>query len=232
MTPQRLLWLLYEDPDLAAAIAAPQRELAARECVAPELVLNRSRRATWDESTIAGGIGLLVLEGLLLRRIGVSGTFGAELLGPGDVLRPWQEEGPDGILPQAVQWRVLQQSRLAVLDEPVTRRLARYPELVAELIGRLLVRSQNLSLNLAFVHQPRIERRLHMLLWHLAARWGRVRREGVVLQLPLTHAILADLVAARRPTVSSAFSALVRNGLVEVHSDHWLLVGGPPDERV
>jgi CRP-like cAMP-binding protein len=39
-----------------------------------------------------GGYGLLVLEGLLLRRVGIEGRYGAELLGPGDLLRPWQRD--------------------------------------------------------------------------------------------------------------------------------------------
>ncbi len=54
-----------------------------------------------------------------------------------------------------------------------------------------------------------------MLLWHLADRWGRVRSEGVVLPLRLTHSVLADLVAARRPTVTTSLSELARQELVE-----------------
>ena len=61
---------------------------------------------------------------------------------------------------------------------------------------------------MAIVHQARVDVRLHMLLWHLAARWGRVRSDGTVLRLRLTHAVLADLVAARRPTVTTALSDL------------------------
>ena len=62
---------------------------------------------------------------------------------------------------------------------------------------------------MAIVHQARVDVRLHMLLWHLAARWGRVRSDGTVLRLRLTHAVLADLVAARRPTVTTALSELI-----------------------
>jgi hypothetical protein len=46
----------------------------------------------------------------------------------------------------------------------------------------------------------------------------------------LTHAVLADLVAARRPTVSSAISELVRSGLVQTTGDEWMLFGEPPGE--
>jgi CRP-like cAMP-binding protein len=72
--------------------------------------------------------------------------------------------------------------------------------------------------------------RLHMLLWYLAGRWGRVRGDGVAVPIRLTHAVLADLVAARRPTVTTALSDLARQGLVRAVDDGWLLAGEPPGD--
>jgi CRP-like cAMP-binding protein len=69
-----------------------------------------------------------------------------------------------------------------------------------------------------------------MLLWHLAARWGRVRSDGTVLRLRLTHAVLADLVAARRPTVTTALSDLSRRGLVKTDGETWVLSGDAPGD--
>jgi CRP-like cAMP-binding protein len=83
---------------------------------------------------------------------------------------------------------------------------------------------------MAIVHQARVDVRLHMLLWHLAARWGRVRSDGTVLRLRLTHALLADLVAARRPTVTTALSELSRRGLIKTDGETWVLSGDAPDE--
>jgi CRP-like cAMP-binding protein len=93
-----------------------------------------------------------------------------------------------------------------------------------------LDRSRNLAINMAIIHQARVNVRLLMLLWHLADRWGRVRSEGVVLPLHLTHSVLADLVAARRPTVTSALTELARLGLVIPLDRGWLLSGDPPGE--
>ena len=80
------------------------------------------------------------------------------------------------------------------------------------------------------VHQARVKLRLLMLFWHLADRWGRVGVEGVILPLSLTHSVLADLVAARRPTVTSALSELARDGLMRPYGEGWLLSGEPPGE--
>jgi DNA-binding transcriptional ArsR family regulator len=70
----------------------------------------------------------------------------------------------------------------------------------------------------------RVDQRLLLLFWHFAERWGRVRPEGVVVQLPLTHETLGALIGARRPSVTSALSALAEQGLVEpVERGEWLL---------
>ena len=91
-------------------------------------------------------------------------------------------------------------------------------------------RSRNLAVNMAIVHQARVDVRLQMLLWHLAGRWGRVRSDATVLPLRLTHTLLADLVAARRPTVTSALTDLARRGLIRSHGDSWMLFGEAPVE--
>ncbi|MGH2859836.1 MAG: helix-turn-helix domain-containing protein [Solirubrobacteraceae bacterium] len=222
--------VLDEDPDLAEAVEPGRRARAIEECIAP---VARLPRGGWTpaagDAAIRAGIGLMVLDGLLLRRVGVDGRFGAELLGDGDLIRPWQGEGT-GTLGQTTGWRVLKPTRIALLDEAVAARFAAYPQLTGRLVARALERSRNLAVNMAIVHQARVNVRLHMLFWHLADRWGRVRSEGVALPLRLTHAVLADLVAARRPTVTSALSELSRQGLVVSRGSGWLLSGEPPGE--
>jgi CRP/FNR family transcriptional regulator, cyclic AMP receptor protein len=225
--------ILREDPELAEVIPDAQRARAAEECVAPTRSVKRGRWTPEEEAADwvgPGGIGLLVLEGLLVRRVGVDDRFGAELLGEGDLLRPWEGANPDPTLNRTIGWRVLEATRLAVLDGAVAAAMAAYPQLSGGLVARALERSRNLSINMAIIHQSRVNTRLLMLLWHLADRWGRVRSEGVVLPLHLTHSVLADLVAARRPTVTSALSELARHGLVTPRERGWLLHGDPPGE--
>lgn len=222
--------MLREAPELAECIPSQRRERAIAECVAPELHL---APGSWQvEPSLApeGTVGLLVLSGLLIRLVGVDGRRGAELLGEGDLLRPWQPEPDDSTLPLRSAWSVVEPTRLAVLDERFMISASRYPELIGGLLAIAIERTRNFAVQLAIIHQARVDIRLHMLLWHLASRWGRVRTDATVLPLRLTHTVLADLVAARRPTVTSALSRLARLGLVHFDGEVWVLSGGPPGD--
>jgi hypothetical protein len=222
--------VLREDPDLSESIPAQRRHRAIEECTALEMKLPTGRWAGGESSIPEAGIGLLVLEGLLIRRVGVDGRYGAELLGEGDVLRPWQGEDEMPALHTTTGWSVIEPTRVALLDAQFAAQVGRYPELAGRLVGRAVRRSRTLAVNMAIVHHARVDTRLHMLFWHLAGRWGKVRSDGTILPLRLTHTVLAELVAARRPTVSGALSDLARRGLVRLLDEGWLLSGDPPGE--
>ncbi|MGH2868091.1 MAG: Crp/Fnr family transcriptional regulator [Solirubrobacteraceae bacterium] len=219
--------LLAEDPDLAEAIAPELRDAAVEAVVVQEIVFGPGPLRARHLDGVADGLGLLVLSGVMLHRVGVRRRFGAELIGEGDVLRPPYHEG-ESALTLTNDWLVLQPCRVAVLDEDFVRQLAEFPQIAGRLFRRAVERSLQLAVNMAIVHQARVDVRLHMLLWHLAGRWGRVRSDGVMIPLRLTHAVLSDLVAARRPTVTSALSELSRQGMVNSVPGGWLLSGEPP----
>jgi hypothetical protein len=222
--------VLREDAELADAIAPDRREEAIEYCTAREIRMPTGDGVS-ESSPLSDGLGILVLGGVLIRRVGIDGRFGAELLGEGDLLRPWQFETESPTLSLQLGWSIVEPVRLVLLDGEFARRcIGRYPELASPLVGRAMQRARNLAVNMAIVHQARVDVRLHMLLWHLAGRWGKVRSEGTVLRMRLTHSNLADLVAARRPTVTSAISELVRGELVRTSGDEWLLLGEPPNE--
>jgi CRP/FNR family transcriptional regulator, cyclic AMP receptor protein len=222
--------VLADDPDLAEAMSLAQRSEAIEHCLAPAVNLPRGRWEAPQTELTPGGIGLLVLRGLLIRRVSIEDGFGTELLGQGDLLRPWQGEGAESTISRTTGWRVLEDARIAVLDRYAAVRLARYPELTGRLVAKALERSRNLAAATAIAQHNRVEVRLHMLFWHLADRWGRVRPGGVIVPLRLTHAILADLVSARRPSVSTGLALLARQGVVERVGREWLLHGNPPGE--
>src|SRR3954466_16246307 len=192
------------------------------------------RVGSWDAARDAAlardGFGLLVLEGGLVRRGGVEARFGAELLAAGDLLRPWQHDGEAGALPFEMAWRIVAPLRFAVLDRGWAARMAPFPEVAAELVGRALERSRRLATLMAIAQQPRLDQRVWLLFWELADRHGRVHPDGVHIQLRLTHEVISHLVAARRPSVSTALSALASRGILRREGGGWVLSGPPPDE--
>lgn len=223
--------VLGDDPDLAGPLSDDRRAQARQAAVAASLTL---AQGTWDARDVAdaarGGFGLLIGEGLMVRRVGREGRYGAELLTAGDLLRPWEHDGEASTVPFETTWNVLAPARLAVLDLAWARRMAPYPEIGAAIAGRALDRSRRLAVNMAIAQHPRLEVRLEVLLWHLAERLGRVRPDGVHLALPVTHETLGNLVAARRPSVSAALGALGERGVVRRDGDGWVLLGQPPGE--
>lgn len=230
LSARPLCHVLAEDRDLAEALPPSCRLEATESCLAPSLSVPRGHWNGPHEDLVPGGIGLLVLRGLLIRRVSVEGGSGAELLGRGDVLRPWQGQGTASILPLTSGWRVLEQTRFAVLDRTAAARLARYPSLTGRLVAKTLERSRNLAIAVAIARQKRIEVRVHILFWHLADRWGRVVPGGVILPLRLTQFMLGDLVSAHTASVSAGLSALSQQGLLHHSRGQWLLCGDPPWE--
>jgi CRP/FNR family transcriptional regulator, cyclic AMP receptor protein len=227
----RACLILAEDRELAEHLNGERLVAATRECVAQTVDCPAGPWAPREElDGLRIGVGLLILNGLVVRRVGVAGRFGAELLGEGDLLRPWQREDSGATLPRSGKWRMLRDTRIAILDLDFTARAARYPEVVSALVARALRRSRHIAVNMAIVQQPRIDLRLHMLFWEMADRWGTVRQDGVHLPLHLTHSTLADLVAARRPTVTKALGELSDRAAVIWTGEDWLLAGEPPAE--
>ena len=227
-----LISIVDADADLASLLAEPERERARREA------LTRVRHLSvgaWDAASSVEKDrhhrGFLIIDGLLSREVHVLGRQCVELLGDGDVLRPWRWD-PDGSHVHAeVGWMVLEPTRLAVLDHGLVTRMNPWPQLGLELFARGTRRAHSLAVALAIAHHQRVEDRLQLTLWHLAERWGRVSPEGIIVPLPLSHQRLADLVGAHRPSVTTAMGALARAGAVSRREDGvWMLHGDPPAE--
>ena len=199
--------------------------LAARPAVTAVTFEADAGRLTLSDSLIAAssGLGVLVLDGVLAVNVRVGDRIAAELVGAGDLIQPVCEE--DAELTCEIGWRALERMRFAVLDEAFAERVQPWPQINAVLLRRLGRRTRRQSVQRAISAQPRLEVRLALILWHLAARWGRVEPGGIRLSLPLTHQLLGRLIGAERPSVSHALARLAHAGLVTGHGDDWHLHG-------
>jgi len=220
--------VLEADPDLGSVIDKVQWQLAVAASLAPAFELERGPWRFWPRPD-PGALGALLLEGLIVIRINAETRAHIELVGAGDVIGPWVGSGHELTLPSVPTTSVVARARIALLDRRFAIRTARWPEIHAALMHRLIVRARRLSLQSAINALSRIEERLEVTLWELAYRFGRVTPDGIMLDLPLTHSQMAEMVAAQRPSVSTAFTRLQDHGrVVHVARHRWLLLGEPP----
>jgi CRP/FNR family cyclic AMP-dependent transcriptional regulator len=220
------------DPELADLLQPREVERARREAV------TRVRHLSEGEWDVAGALepdvhhrGFMIVDGLMSREVDVLGRRCVELIGPGDVMRPWSWDDEGSHVRAEVGWMVLEPTKLAVLDHELVLRIVPWPQLGVELFNRGTRRAHHLAVALAIAHHPRVEDRILLTLWHLAERWGKVHADGIVVPLPLGHQRLADLVGAHRPSVTTALGNLGRAcRLGRRDNGDWVLHGSPPEQ--
>lgn len=213
------------DPDLLALVDGREASLLRRNVTTQVETVPCGHWLPDNMLPESAHFGFLVLNGAVVRKIPVAGHLGTDLLGPGDILQPWREQ-PSSLDGVRASWQVFQLLNLAVLDEEFLRTIARWPGIVSELAGRLVRRSRYAELRLGIVNRRSVATRVHLLLWHMADRWGT--REGDVLPIDLPQQTLGDLVCATRPRVNGALQELQAKGLVSRRAEGWLLRGAPP----
>ncbi|MHB1568931.1 MAG: hypothetical protein ACYC0H_06975, partial [Solirubrobacteraceae bacterium] len=148
LAQSRRVVLLDIDPDLAEGLDDDEIQAARARTVASVLDLEPP---TWDPMPISrqaesGWLGLLVVEGVLIRRTHLGRRSACELFGPSDLIRPWDTEVEYGGLPLSSDWVVLRNTRVAILDTEFALRTSRWPTINSRIVGRLVQRARNLSL--------------------------------------------------------------------------------------
>jgi len=228
---ESVLQVIAVDPDLATGLPAGELARARREALAAELLVPRG---TWNPGDWFAGhtgmIGLLIVDGLLLREVGVGRRAAAELLGPGDLLRPLDADNPGGSLKVRSSWSALVPTQLVILDRDFAATVGGWPEIIAGLVCRALTRARFSALVLALGTLRQLDDRVLGLLWALADRWGRVRPQGLLVPFALGPGVIAGLLSVSREAVSRTVRDLVAEERLErAAGGCWLLKGQAPD---
>jgi CRP/FNR family cyclic AMP-dependent transcriptional regulator len=222
-----LTHVLAADPSLADDLPADAAEQARLFAVArSQWVAPGPWHPDVEEDERAGHLGLLILEGLVARHARLVENVCIELLGQGDLLRPWQADHSAPFVAGESHWEVLEATHVAVLDRRFTALVGRWPEVVGALAERAVRRSRDMALTLAVAQIPKVEVRVLVLLWHIAGRWGRPDADGFVVPVRLTHDVLARMVTARRPTATIALGRLEKRGVLSRRPDGLLVLHG------
>jgi biotin operon repressor len=168
---------------------------------------------------LAAGVLLVVEEGFVVLRS--SNPLDARSVitcasGPGGIVLP---PSPDEVL------LGLERSVLTILDATARRELLTLPAAAEWILDRLmlaLARKQDASRSMA---PTRHVERVRRTLLQLAQMYGHVAREGVRIDFPVSHALLAEMIASSRETVTRAVDELQRGGFViRSGSTYWLRV--------
>ncbi len=222
--------VLEVEPALCDGLDPRSLPSAARSAAAATWTLSRGR---WQSEPWMfdrrGSLGLMVIEGLIARQLMVGDMEAVELIGPGDVLRPWAEVDREVAQQVNESWIVTRRARLALLDRSFAMSVGAWPEIAANISDRVAMRVGWMALFSAIQGIRRVDDRLLATLWSYSDRWGRVTPDGVLLELELTHRLLAGVIGARRPSVTTALKALEESGALTRRRDRsWLLHGQRP----
>jgi CRP-like cAMP-binding protein len=171
-------------------------------------------------------IGAVVVDGLLTADVRLGDGLSTRLHGPGDVLVC----GDGGSDPPGASWSLSAERRstLALLDDRFRAVQARWPAVAGRLLVEAGEQGRRSLAQQAISQLPRIEQRLLAVLMSVAERWGRLRPDGIAIDVPLSNDLLARMVGARAPTVSLGLRRLRDEDLLRRYGDAWLLAPAVP----
>jgi len=219
--------LLEIDPDLGLYLSGEALAEARLLLLSVISVTREDEHALPSILARHDAFAAIVLTGMVLEQIQVGEHVGMRLLGPGDIVSPG---GVDrSMLVSDLSARVLAGTRLAPLGSELLLAAQRWPGLTRGMYARFVQQADRLATQLVICQLPRVDQRLHALMWLLAESWGRVTPAGTTLPLKLTHDVLGALIGARRPTVTLALRELTERGALVRQDQGWLLLE-PPTE--
>src|SRR3954451_9769308 len=139
--------LLRLDPDLGQLLS-DQRRQAAEEQVTVRVA--SIAPGVWAPGKLcaprrASNVGLLILDGVVVRETSLLESPSAELFGPGDILRTWSADAASQPLRVALEWRALERTSVAVMDGATALALRTFPEIMAVVLDRLNARAERLA---------------------------------------------------------------------------------------
>ena len=217
--------LLDVDPDLGSDLSDHERVNAQDHAVLPALDLEPG---PWSVTQLQGSgktrgelHGFMVIDGVVSTAAWLAGRRCVRVITEREIIL--LARSADTSLPVSWAWSTLTAARLAVLDDRLLVIAGRWPRLFSAILKRAAAQERQALLQQAISQLPRVEDRLLALFWVLADRRGSVRSDGILVELPITHQSLAEMIGAQRPTVSLGLARLGELGWLCDTAAGWLI---------
>ncbi len=217
--------LLEADPSLGEGLSPEHLTQVQRYAKVPAVHLEEGLWSL-DELAEAAGVhgrvrGFLVFAGCVTMSVELGERTCLRLLTCGEVVLLDGMETDS--LPLRWGWSAIGDVSLALFDDRLMVIGNRWPALLSNVLQRAAQQTRHSLLQQAISQLPRVEDRLLALFWTVADRNGTVRADGIWVELPITHETLAQMVGARRPTISLGLRHLEEAGQLRAEPGGWLL---------
>jgi hypothetical protein len=197
-----------DEPSLLLAGLPPDDLERAADALAGARTVELEAGEPHLPAAFRGGALLVVEAGFLVVRASAPVSVRSVVTvaaGPGAVLLP---PGPEEAL------SALPAARVTVISAEASAKLIAVPAVARRLVEQLasaVAQRQEALANFAPTrHTERVRRRL----LQLARAYGHVVGDGIRIDFPITHALLAEMVGSSRETVTRALDELHRDGFV------------------
>jgi CRP-like cAMP-binding protein len=209
-------WLI----DAVPSSERPRVEHALRSCSVLPLPAGSALGADRFETTSL----LLIEDGLVLVVAFAGGSarrIVIDVVGAGAVL-----------LPPGAHERLeaLTDTRATVVPNGASRPLLENAAAAVAIVNATKDGLRDCRESLALFSSRRPVDRVRRKLVQLAHSHGKVGTEGLLLDMPLTHELLADMIGSTRETVTRALAQLAHEGIVRHERRHYRIVVPPGAE--
>ena len=190
----------------------------AAEIVAGSVTVDVEPGVPHFRTAFADAALLLVAEGFVVLRATASRSVITCEAGVGRILLP---PSPDEVL------FALGSSRLVVISPERRDQLLALPAVAQRVVEQMvsaLAQNQAAIANLA---QTRHIDRVRAQLLQLARDYGRVVGDGIRIDFPISHTVLAEMIGSSRETVTRAVDELQRDGFVARRGHTYRLLVSP-----
>jgi len=213
----------YEGDGIARLLEdlAPRDAESAAEILAGCPALRIEAGEPYFRSSLPDAALLLVDEGFGVLRLAQADTARSMITceaGPGSVLLPpAQEEVLFGLV----------DSRLVAIPEAAVGELLLVPSAARTLLQQLAATLGQMQEAIGNFANTRHLERVRNKLLQLARNYGRVGRDGIRIDFPVSHTVLAEMIGSSRETVTRALDELQRAGFVARRGHTYRLLISP-----